>query len=223
MRLSPIVMTLVLLGLASPATAQDHDEQLWFELGSEFSLGEGVALSLETNQRLSDADRGLTESQYLAQIDIVLAEGVTLSGGVNRVIAVDAGQIDNTEWRPRQQIDFDVVDLGAATLEGRLRIEQRFRDDGDEVGHRIRPRLVYSLPISRKLKLAIGHESYFNLNTTDFGQQAGHERMRNYVSVSFPIADHVGMSVGYLNQYRFNGGEQDVMQHAITLSLSAKL
>jgi hypothetical protein len=213
---SPIV---ALAFAATPVSAQDHDAQLWLQLGASREFSDGLTLEFETKQRLSADDGGLYESQYLGAISVEVAEGVTLTGGVNRVIGISGGRASNTEWRPRQQISFPITNLGQGELAGRVRFEQRFRSDGDNVGYRLRPEISYALPLRYRLELQFAHESYLNLNTTDFGQDAGHERMRNSVALSLPIGKSVDAEVGYMNQYRFNGSERDLMEHALTTSL----
>lgn len=212
----------LLLVAATPAAhAQVEDEQLWIKLSAKTDLSEQVDLALETNQRLGNAEGGIYESQYIAKIGVDIGGGFKLTGGLNRVVAVEDGRVDNTEWRPRQELGFPDLALGNGALSGRIRVEQRFRNDGDDVGHRVRPEISYTLPLSETVDLELGHESYFNLNTTDFGQRAGHERMRNFIEIGFPLIDKVDAAIGYLNQYRFNRSAPDRMEHALTLGLSA--
>lgn len=212
----------LLLVAATPAAhAQVEDEQLWIKLSAKTDLSEQVDLALETNQRLGNAEGGIYESQYIAKIGVDIGGGFKLTGGLNRVVAVEDGRVDNTEWRPRQELGFPDLALGNGALSGRIRVEQRFRNDGDDVGHRVRPEISYTLPLSETVDLELGHESYFNLNTTDFGQRAGHERMRNFIEIGFPLIDKVDAAIGYLNQYRFNRTAPDRMEHALTLGLSA--
>lgn len=212
----------LLLVAATPAAhAQVEDEQLWIKLSAKTDLSEQVDLALETNQRLGNAEGGIYESQYIAKIGVDIGGGFKLTGGLNRVVAVEDGRVDNAEWRPRQELGFPDLALGNGALSGRIRVEQRFRNDGDDVGHRVRPEISYTLPLSETVDLELGHESYFNLNTTDFGQRAGHERMRNFIEIGFPLIDKVDAAIGYLNQYRFNRTAPDRMEHALTLGLSA--
>lgn len=214
----------LLFAAATPAAhAQVEDEQLWIKLSAETALSDGVDLELETNQRLGNAEGGIFESQYVAKIGVDIGGGFKLTGGLNRVVAVEDGRVDNTEWRPRQELGFPDLTLGKGALSGRIRLEQRFRSDGDDVGHRVRPEISYTLPLSDTVDLELGHESYFNLNTTDFGQRAGHERMRNFVEIGFLLTGKVDAAVGYLNQYRFNRTAPDRMEHALTLGLAVKL
>jgi hypothetical protein len=219
---SPFTAALAISFLAMPAFAQKQDEQLWIEFNASTVLSEGVKLELETNQRISNDLGGLYESQYLAAVGVEIAKGVTLTGGVNRVVAVDNGKVSSTDWRPRQEIGFPIAALGRGKLAGRVRFEQRFRSDGNDVGHRVRPEISFTRPLTDILKVRLAHESYLNLNTTDFGQDAGHERMRNSAAILFPITAKVNAEVGYMNQYRFNGEARDLMEHALNTSLSIR-
>lgn len=205
------------------AHAQVEDEQLWIKLSAKTDLSEQVDLAFETNQRFGNAEGGIYESQYVAKIGVDIGGGFKLTGGLNRVVAIEDGRVDNTEWRPRQELGFPDLAISKGALSGRIRLEQRFRSDGDDVGHRIRPEISYTLPLSDTVDLEVGHESYFNLNTTDFGQRAGHERMRNFVEIAFPLIDKVDAAIGYLNQYRFNRTAPDRMEHALTFSLALSL
>lgn len=218
----PFLASLLLASVASPAIAQDQDQQLWVKLSAGTDLSDTANLGFEMNQRIGNDEGGIYESQYIAKIGVDIGGGFKLTGGINRVVATEDGRVDNTEWRPRQEIGFPSAKIGSGELVSRIRLEQRFRNDGDDVGHRVRPEIAYILPLSETLDLEIGHESYFNLNTTDFGQRSGHERMRNFVALNFPIAQSVGASVGYMNQYRFNGDARDLMEHALTTGLSVK-
>lgn len=218
-----LIVCALLFAAVTPAAAhaQSEDAQLWAKLSAQTSLSESISLELETNQRLGDAEGGIYESQYVAKIGVDIGGGFTLTGGLNRVIAVADGSVDNTEWRPRQELGFPDLAIGTGAVSGRIRLEQRFRSDGDDVGHRVRPEISYTLPLSDTVDLELGHESYFNLNNADFGQRTGHERMRNFVEIGFPVTGKIDAAVGYLNQYRFNRTAPDRMEHALTVGLTA--
>lgn len=218
---SPFILAMLVGISATPARAQDQDAQLWVKLAASVDLVDDLALKLEMNQRFSDDRNGLYESQYLAALAYKLGNGVTLTGGLNRVVASSNGNVTNTEWRPRQQISFPISKIGPGKLAGRVRLEQRFRSDGDDVGHRVRPEISYALPLRKSVDLQFAHEDYFNLNDTDFGQDAGHERMRNSATLAVAVSKTVKAEVGYMNQYRFNGNDRDLMEHALTTGLSA--
>jgi Protein of unknown function (DUF2490) len=206
--------------LSSAARGQEHDEQLWLSAAVSGAVADEISFKLETNQRLSAERGGLYESQYIVAVSVEIAEDVNLTGGVNRTVNVADGSVSSTEWRPRQEIAFPITSLGSGQLRGRFRLDQRFVSNSDNVGHRIRPKLTYTLPLTDSVSIELAHESYFNFNTTDFGQQSGHERMRNSLTLSLPLGKNIKAGLGYLNQYRFNRDATDVMEHALTASLA---
>lgn len=217
MRISLWFFLALVAGAAAPALALDQDAQLWLSAAADIGLRDGIELQLESNQRIGDDDGGLYESEYLAALAFRIAPGVTLTGGVVRVIGLSGGRVQNTEWRPRQQISFPLARIGHGQLTARIGLEQRFRHGANGTGHRARPKLTYALPLGEGLKLALAHESYFNLNSTRF-QRSGHERMRNSATLSAPITGRLSADLGYLNQYRFTTNR---MEHALTMGLAA--
>ncbi len=208
------------LFLATPAAGQEQDQQLWVKLGADVKISDNIKLRWETNQRLSEREDGFSESQYLAAVRVQIAEGVTMTGGVNRVVSIKNGKTSSTEWRPRQEISFPIAAASSTKLAGRMRFEQQFHSEGNDVGFRVRPEISVTTPLAKDLDLVIAHESYFALATTDFGERAGHERMRNSVSLALPLTDIIDAEIGYLNQYRFNRDEPDKMEHALTFAIS---
>ena len=91
----------------------------------------------------------------------------------------------------------------AGKLNGRIRLEQRWREHVDGTGWRVRPYLKYSLPIAGKTALNLSSEPFFNLNTTPFQRQSGLDRMRNLVTISTPLTKSLTGEAGYMNQHGF--------------------
>ncbi len=116
-------------------------------------------------------------------------------------------------------VSFPIAKIGRGELAARIRLEQRFRSDDGTTGHRVRPGISYALPLGRRLEVEFAHENYFNLNNTGF-QNAGHERMRSSATLIYPVAKSLNAEVGYLNQYRPNGDDRDLIDHVLTTALS---
>jgi hypothetical protein len=108
------------------------------------------------------------------------------------------------EHRAREQVTFDgLAKVGKGKLSGRMRFEQRWRDNVAGTGWRLRPYLKYSVPVAGKLSLNLSSEPFFNLNSTVFQRKSGLDRVRNLVSFSVPISRAVTGEVGYMNQHGF--------------------
>ena len=115
-----------------------------------------------------------------------------------------AGDFTVMEHRAREQVTFDGFALiGKSKLNGRIRLEQRWREHVDGTAWRMRPYLKYSLPIAGKTALNFSTEPFINLNTTPFQGRTGLDRMRNLISVSTPLSKQLTGEVGYMNQHGF--------------------
>jgi hypothetical protein len=174
---------------------------------------------LEEIARTSDRQGGIYTSEFGALLGWRIGTGVELGFGYrhvgfhNRNTAAD-------EERIRQQIV-----LTKGRFAGRLRLDERFNPRGSEIGFRIRPLLRYNLPLGRKrLALFASHESFILPNSTNWGQRAGYERMRNMVGLAFPLGSAVTADIGYLNQFRLaRGGARAQMDHALNVQMTVNL
>lgn len=215
-----IFLTFAAASFVSPALAQEQDGEVWFTVSGSLPIAKDITIDAESIARFSDAD-GLYETEFGAVVTHKLSDRVTISAGYFRVPGYDHGNITHIDDRPRQQITVQLGKFMGGSWQTRVRTEQRFRNDGDDVGFRVRPQVRYTLPLGGDTRLRLSHESYINLNTTDWGQRGGYERMRNIAAVVTPLTGDVDVEIGYLNQYRFSQrpGRSDTMDHVITFAI----
>ena len=216
-----ILLAALPLILATPALAQQTDEQLWFQVNAGVPIGGRDKVTIETIGRFSDRARGFAHAELGLLFTHTTPGGVELSVGYRHIEDWNQGDRLPSEERFRQMI---LVPLGSG-FNGRLRFEQRFHSAGSEIGFRLRPRLGFETPLNRRgLKLVATQEHFYNFNSTAWGQRHGFERMRNALAVSIPLGDGVRGEVGYLNQYRYGrDGARDRMDHIATFTLSFNL
>lgn len=207
---------------AAPAWAAEDDAQIWLRASASGTLSGPWQGSLETTLRFGDEADGLYEGEYGGSLGYQFRDGVTAFAGYLRVPSYSRQGVTRTEHRFRQQLNLALGMLSGGKLNGRLRVEQRLVSTGDDLGVRIRPNLVWSLPLGKgsKTNLVLSHESFVNLNNTDWGQQDGYDRMRNFVGISTPLVKRVTAEVGYLNQYSFRSGEPDSQDHVASLAIA---
>lgn len=213
-----ILLALPLLLAASPAAAQQTDEQLWLQTNASVVVGRHEKVTVEGIARFSDRVEGLSHAEAGLLFTHTTGSGIELSFGYRHVEDWNRnGRLPNEE-RLRQMI---VVPLGAG-FSGRLRFEQRFNSSGGEIGFRLRPRLGWDTQLgSGPLHLFATSEHFVNLNSTDYGVRGGYERMRNAVGIAIPLGSGLKGEIGYLNQYRFGrDGARDQMDHVATFTLS---
>lgn len=210
---------LIAAALASPALADDT--QAWGTLTVNGAISGPIRGSSETVLRTSDA-KGFYEIEENLMVGYKANKHVTWWLGYTFNPQYTHGTFTTTENRFRQQVSFDnVAKIGPFNLSGRVRLEERWRDNAAGTGWRLRPYVKLSTPIHGKTNLNLTHESFINLNTTGFQKVSGYDRWRMAVSVSTPITKNVTIDVGYLNQHTFVRNGPDTDDHAATLGLTA--
>lgn len=218
-----ILIALPLL-IAAPAVAQDPDSELWLTATGEVAVGENTSIEVESINRFSDDSGGLYEIELAAGVEQQVGGGWWVGGGYVRVVNYLRGNVTRTEDRLRVQGGFS-TNAGPFKLSGRLRLERRAASTGDEIGYRLRPNIKAALPLGKSdFRLFAAHESFFPLDDTDWGENAGHDRMRNSVGVSWKASKAISVEGGYLHQYRLpRNGRASATDHALTLTLGVSL
>ena len=204
---------------ATPAHAQQQDEQVWLQINTNVPLAERVRITLEQIARFSDRQDGLYQTEFGGLLGYRASKHIELGFGY-RWVGAHNGNTGADEDRLRQQV---VGTFGPITT--RFRVDERFNPRGGEVGFRIRPLIRYNHKLGAKgVALFVSHESFFLPNSTSWGQRSGYERMRNILGITLPLGRSVTGDVGYLNQYRFGrGGARAQMDHALNLQLTINL
>lgn len=217
-----IALPLGALLLGTPAVAHADDFQQWVQAGAKVDLTDRLILSDEIVARFSDDRGGLYEVENSLLLGYKIGKKAALWTGYVHNPNYNAGNFTVMEHRIRSQITVDdFARIGTASLSGRLRLEQRWRDGITGTGWRTRPYLKLSLPLGDKSAptLNITEEAFINLNNTAFQGKDGLERLRTAASISFPVAKAIKIEGGYLNQHRFVSNGPDTDDHVITASL----
>ena len=212
----------VLSGLlaASPALASE-DTQYWQTVNVSVALPSGFKLSNETVFRTSEA-RGFYEIENNFMAGKKVSKVVTLWLGYTFDPQYNRGTLRFREHRFRQQVNFDnFAKLGQVKLSGRVRLEQRWRENQAGTAYRLRPQVKASTPLIGKAAISVTSELFFNLNNTGFQTVDGLERMRNAAFVTVPLNKRIGIDFGYLNQHGFVPNAADSSDHVLTAGLSA--
>src|SRR5689334_3072880 len=168
-----ILLAVPLLLLATPAAAQQTDEQLWLQTNASLAIAAREKVTLEGIIRFSDRVGGVSHTELGALFTHTTRGGIELSFGYRHVEDWNANGRLPSEERLRQMV---LVPLGGG-FAGRLRFEERFNSSGGEVGFRLRPRLGYDRPLgSHGLHLFATSEHFLNFNSTSWGARSGYER-----------------------------------------------
>lgn len=209
--------------LTSPANAVS-DDQVWTNANVTVKLADRWRLQEEMTGRWSDNRHGLYEVESNTLLGYKLNKVVTVWGGYTHDPQYSRGHFTVMEHRAREQVTFDgFAMLGKGKFNGRIRMEERWRDGISGTGWRLRPYLKYSLPIAGKTALNFSTEPFINLNTTRFQKKPGLDRVRNLVTISTPLSKKLTGEVGYMNQHGFVSNGPDTSDNIAYLGLSLSL
>jgi hypothetical protein len=225
MKFNALALVVATAAIAIPAPAfAASDEQVWTNASATVKLADRWRLQEELTLRFSDSRNGLYEVESNTLLGYRLNKVVTLWGGYTHDPQYAGGHFTVMEHRAREQVTFDgFAKLGKGKLNGRLRLEQRWREHVDGTGWRLRPYLKYSLPIAGKTALNLSSEPFINFNKTPFQKRTGLDRVRNLVTVSTPLFKGVSGEVGYMNQHGFVRRAPDTSDNVAYFGLSLSL
>lgn len=200
--------------LPAPALAGNDDGfEFWLNPSVSVDLDDDTGLEIETAQRLRDAGDGRVDTYFgRLWLNQKVAGNITLSAAFERRIN-DGGR---DETRLIQQMS-----TSHGILRTRLRVEQRFVDDADRMGLRLRPRLGVSVPLGEAGKWAFKSDAelFVTLRSTSIGGDDGVTGLRSQVGFAYSISDRLSVSAAYLRQQDFEKGAPDTVGHAPLVGL----
>ena len=214
----------VAAAVSQPAHAATSDSQLWTNGVLNVKLSDRWRLQEEMTARFSDKRDGLYEVESNTLLGYRLNKIVTVWAGYTHNPQYSGGDFTVMEHRAREQVTFDgFAKLGPGKLNGRLRLEQRWRQNIDGTGWRVRPYLKFSVPIARKTALNLSTEPFLDLNRTAFQKQSGLDRVRNLITLSTPLTKTISGEAGYMNQHGFVRGAPDTSDNVAYFGLAVSL
>lgn len=195
------------------AFANDDAAELWLNPSVSFDLDTDTGIEIETAQRLRGEKDGRPDT-YFARIWLNqdISENSTLSGAFER--RVNDGGADET--RLIQQLS-----TSHGYLRTRLRFEQRFVDNADRMGLRLRPRIGVAVPLDtdKRWQLKSDAELFLTLRSIGNGGDHGLTGLRTQIGVSHDLTEQLTLSVGYLRQQDLVKNSPDRVGHAPLIGL----
>ncbi|AHE52501.1 DUF2490 domain-containing protein [Sphingomonas sanxanigenens] len=214
---------LALLTLAAaPAAAQtSHDEQMWTNLTVQASLAGPLIFFAEVQPRIGDRADGLEQLLLRPAIGWQLSPRLAVYQGYGYVLSPAERGRDLREHRSFQQVSWIAGKPFGGELSSRTRLEQRWRNDGDDMGWRLREMVRLEVPVRAPGKIAaLGYaEAFVALDDTDWGARKGFDQLRSFVGAEIGMGGKSTMELGYLNQYIDQAGGRSRMNHVLSLSI----
>lgn len=210
------------LGALAPDAVRADDNQSWNALFVNGPVAEGSRLLawFDGHARYGADGESLDVTILRPGVGWRVGPKLDLWVGYARVDTLRAGP-DLEEDRAWQQASFPIGELAGGRLTGRTRLEQRFRDTGDDTGWRLRQFFRWSRPLASnpRLGLLASTELFFGLNTADWGQRSGFDQNRGLVGGYYQPSAAWRFEAGYMHQYiRVGGPRPDRTNHNLSLT-----
>jgi hypothetical protein len=196
------------------AAEDDEDAEFWLNPSISADLDDDTGVELEFAHRFRDAGNGRSDTHFARLwLNQDVADGVKVAGAIERRINTDG---DADETRIIQQLS-----TSRGLLRTRLRFEQRFLEDADRVGLRLRPRVGLSVPLDagKRWRFNSDAELFVTLRSTSEGGDHGVTGLRTQIGFSYEVSERFSVSAGYLRQESFNDSRPDVVGHAPIIGL----
>ncbi|MDZ7628540.1 MAG: DUF2490 domain-containing protein [Parvularculaceae bacterium] len=215
------------LSMTAPSHAQDEsDFQAWSAVFLTARPAETSRLLLwfDGHARFRDDAGDLGVSILRPGVGWRVSDGLDLWTGYARVVSRSDGAADVEEHRLWQQATYPVTGILGGRLTGRTRLEQRFRDSGEDTGWRVRQFVRWERRIEGSpFSVLAADELFINVNDADWGQQSGFDQNRLFIGGALRLSKWSRFEGGYLNNIINLAGSDDRMNHNIFFQLFVNL
>ena len=217
-----LLLTVLVLSVPCPLLADTvEDGRYWFALATQGKLpAENWIWNFDVHQRFRDegahADNFFIRSAVIYQMSPKSSIGL----GFDHVVNHPAGKEASDENRLWQQISYKFDPIAGVNLSSRTRVEQRWREGGDDTAYRFRQMIKATIPldINPKLSVVAYDELFINLNDTDWSVNRGNDQNRAFLGINWAFTPSASIETGYLNQY-VNTRNIDRVNHVVATTL----
>ena len=212
-----------LMGFTGNAMARTtQDEHVWVNLTAMGSVSGRLVYFAEVQPRVGDGISRLDQLLLRGAVGWKLSPKLTVYQGYAHVIVPVDGGRDVNEERTFQQVSWIIGKPWGGEFSSRTRLEQRWRNDGDDMGWRLREMLRYEKPLkpgTNAVNALIYGEGFVALNSTDWGAKGGFDQMRSFVGAELGLGGASTAEVGYMNQYINQRGGNARVNHIASITL----
>lgn len=216
-------MSLLALFMHLPATADTiDDERIWLNVIAQGKLPvENYNWYAEFQPRWREQGEQLDQRLFRLGVNRKFSDHGTVWLGYGNILTHRPVGGSVKEDRLWQQLTYNFKLGEDVALQSRTRLEQRWQDNGDDVGHRIRQLVRVSKPFAAAKDLsAIGWaEVFWNFNKTDWGARSGFDQSRVFVGLGYAFTPILRGEIGYLNQ-RVNTATIDRQNHVFATTIN---
>ncbi|MDP2153433.1 MAG: DUF2490 domain-containing protein [Methylotenera sp.] len=198
-----------------------EDGRIWLNLNATGALpSEGWRWYAELQPRWREEGSHLDQTLLRPAIYYKLTEQSSIWAGYAHVVTHPASRSAFDEHRLWQQYLYQFAPINNIAIQSRTRLEQRFIENSDGTGHKLRQmlRLVAPSGVHPKLSWVFYDEYFLNLNNTDYGAQKGFDQNRAFLGGNWTLNPEAKIELGYLNQY-VKTKQANFMNHVFSTTL----
>ena len=207
------------------AHATESDGEVWTSFWVHGPVKDKLLVSVDVSVRTSD--RGTSAPTFLVRplMGVQATKALSLWAGYTYVESAPNNRPDVREHRFVQQTLWNIGKVGKGALLSRTRVELRWVEGRQDTGVRLRSMLRFTQPLGtpKGPSLALSSEPFVNLNSTDFGQAAGFDQIRNFIGITVPVAKGLAIEPGYMNRYVRRKNAEDRMDHIASVTAVYRL
>ena len=219
-----IIGAVASLAAAANAGAQDIDSdfQAWNALAIAGPVKDDgrFLLWFDAHARFRDDASDLGVSILRPAVGWRVNSNLDVWAGYARVVSRASGRANIEEDRTWQQATYSLPSILNSSLSGRSRLEQRYRETGDDTGWRFRQFVRWAKPINESpFSIVVWDELFLNINDADWGQRGGFDQNRLFVGAAWHVSDNARFEGGYLNNILDTPTSEEQINHNLSLTL----
>lgn len=201
---SRVLFMFVLGGLSHAVADTEEDGRYWFSIYTQGKLpAENFYWSMDTHPRWREEGQHFDQLILRPSVFYKFNPKTSVWLGYDTIISHPPSQSSQRENRLWQQFQYQFDELANVTFTSRTRLEQRRREDFQDVGHRLRQMVRATTPsgVHPSLSWVAFNELFLNLNQTEWGARRGIDQNRLFVGANWKFSDFSNVETGYLHQF----------------------
>lgn len=218
-----LFISTVLMFLNTHACAESvEDGRVWLNLQANGSTSiDKLRWYMELQPRWREEGEHLDQVLLRPAVYYQLTEQSSAWAGYAHVVTHPASKSAVDEHRVWQQYLYQFAPIQNIAIQSRTRLEQRFIENADDTGHKLRQmfRAVAPSGVHPKLSWVFYDEYFINLNHTDYGARKGFDQNRAFLGGNWVLYPDAKLEIGYLNQY-VKTKQADLVNHVFSTTLN---
>ncbi len=203
-RFANVFVLLALSGLLPAHADTEQDGRYWFSVYAQGKLpAEQLYWSMDMQPRWRNEGQHFDQLILRPAVFYKFNPKSSVWLGYDTVVSHPDGQSAQRENRLWEQLQYQFDAVADLTFTSRTRLEQRRREDSEEIGHRWRQMVRMTAPVSGHPQWlwVASNELFIQLNQTEWGARRGIDQNRFFIGAQWRFSDVSNVESGYLHQY----------------------